>query len=115
VRAPTGDVGNTEEKKTRVLATYARQGLKHIRWTDDPENGRTTTASVTEHLQTNTADLITNSSRSSWILLFHDLNSETAEHLGEYIDTIENAAKAQGKRIIYPKSKDDVNEILSKW
>jgi peptidoglycan/xylan/chitin deacetylase (PgdA/CDA1 family) len=89
VRAPYG-VMNPD-----CQTVYLSNQLKHIYW--DVVSGDAVKHSTFEGVQSNLEEQIKGKIRDGeyeLIILFHDPNVGTAEHLGEYIQTIKHAAES---------------------
>lgn len=107
------------ERNEAVNKTYSRVGLKHIGVNVDSKDNEPPrpTPQVVEH----TLDTGPNSVKhaiaagaTDLIVLFHDINATTAAHIGDYIDTISVAVKAEGRTAEFTTSKKAVLDIFLK-
>jgi hypothetical protein len=53
------------------------------------------------------------SGKNPLVILFHDINSQTAENLEEYLANICIAARRLGKTVEFPTSPERIIEILN--
>lgn len=102
------------ERNDAVRAVYERQALKMILW--DIDSGDNTGSPPVDSVNQNIHEGIERciaTGKSELIILFHDINSRTAENLEEYLANVCIAARKLGKTVVFPTSPDRIIEILN--
>ncbi len=102
------------ERNSTVEAVYERQDLKMILWDiDSGDNiGSPGVDSVNENIHEGMKKCIA-AGKTQLVILFHDINSQTAANLEEYIGNISISARNQGKSAVFPTSSERITAILS--
>ena len=101
------------ERNHAVRAAYERQALKMILW--DIDSGDNTGSPPVDTVNRSIHEGIERciaAGKSELIILFHDINSRTAENLEEYLANLCIAARRLGKTVVFPTSPERVIEIL---
>jgi peptidoglycan/xylan/chitin deacetylase (PgdA/CDA1 family) len=102
------------EKSRRATAVYRRQHLKMILW--DIDSGDNTGSPSVDEVNRNIAEGVRRSiaaGKKQLVILFHDINYQTAANLEEYIATICLSARRLKKTVVFPSSTDTVVQILN--
>lgn len=102
------------ERNDAVRAVYERQALKMILW--DIDSGDNTGSPPVDTVNQNIHEGIERcvaAGKSELVILFHDINSRTAENLEEYLANVCIAARRLGKTAVFPTSPERIIEILN--
>lgn len=102
------------ERNETVKAVYERQALGMILW--DIDSGDNTGSPPVDTVNQNIHEGIERclaAGKSQLVILFHDINSRTAENLEEYLANICIAARRLGKTVAFPTSPERIIEMLN--
>jgi peptidoglycan/xylan/chitin deacetylase (PgdA/CDA1 family) len=105
-------------RNAAVNDTYKRVGLKHIGVnadSKDNESPRPAAPVVVSTLMFG-PNSVTNAIQGGaphLIVLFHDINPITSKNIGQYIDTIDKAARVAGRTAAFTATTNDVLTILN--
>ena len=102
------------EKSRRATAVYRRQRLKMIMW--DIDSGDNTGSPSVDEVNRNIQEGIRRcvaAGKKQLVVLFHDINYQTAANLEEYIATICVSARRLKKTVVFPSSAESVVQILN--
>jgi peptidoglycan/xylan/chitin deacetylase (PgdA/CDA1 family) len=102
------------ERDETVEATYRRQNLKMILW--DIDSGDNTGSPGVDVVNQNIHEGMQRciaAGKTQLVILFHDINSQTAQNLEEYLGNICIAARNLGKTVIFATSAEQIVHILN--
>lgn len=108
IRPPTGAINKD------VRASYALHNVKNILWDIDSgdSQGLKPDAVKKQLAKQLTAEIKKNNTEV--VVLFHDINGDTAKNLADYMDVLDKTAKANGVLLAFTTARNQVDAMFAK-